>query len=496
MRGARRRLVRMVAIAGAASACMTSAAAAQQVRVTGATTVRYVDVHSLRVDSVPAGEVPGDGVLRRTVDGVPVQCDAGADFCRFYVAGGAASTVPASQDLWISAWGFGRGVRVYSHLRGRAVLGGGNTTLWPQANDTFDALEAYVELNRRLFRIRAGRQWLTSGLGLYNFDGAAAMLRPARWISIEGYGGRSLIRGLNEPITSDALAAVDDWVPGSRSILLAVQVRARPVAGATLSGIYQREIRRDRLGLFAERVALDGVWQASRMRLEASLDGDLAASAVNELRVAANLFPSPSVTVRGYVRRHRPYFELWTIWGAFSPVGYEEAGLGADWRPVDSPVRVGLQASRRRYPDTGAGLGFLPLRSSGWRVAGTASLEPAPRWSVDARYATELGFGAALNDGGVTVRRELGARTHAALGASAFQGGSELRFSDATVAGLDADVGTRLGERFQLDASFAAYRRVAGEPEAGVDWNQLRATLRLGWTVGSEPGLGRTAGGS
>ncbi len=485
-----------IALAGALAGAATALAPplrAQAVRVRGLTTFRYVDVHVLEIDSVPVSRTLGDGVLRRSVDGVPVQCVPGDDVCRYFRSGAAISSVPATQDLWLSGWGFGRGVRAYAHLRGRTVIGGDHG-MWPQADRAFDALEAYVELDRERFRARAGRQWQTTGLGYYNYDGADLLLRATRWLSAEGYAGWSLARGLDAPVTSDALAAVESFAPDARGLLFGVQLRARPRGGPSLGVVYQREIRSDRLGLYSERFAFDGVWRLSRAMLSGAIDEDVASRVLNELRLRADVVASPALSLHGFVRRHEPYFDLWTIWGAFSPVGFEEAGAGAVWRRPGAPLGLQLDASRRRYPDTGAGLSFAPLRSAGWRIAAAATLDPLPAWSFEGRFASEIGFGTGLSDASVRARRALGGGAFVGLGAVAFQRASELRVDEGTVAGVDIDFGARLGGRAELGGSAAGYRQFGRGPSVGADWNQIRGSLWIGWTVGTEPGASAGAG--
>ena len=94
---------------------------AQTIRVGGTTTFRYVEVGSWIRDSVPAAQVPGDGLLRTAPDGTLVQCLTGDPVCRFIRSADAVSTVPIVQDLTISAWGLGRGIRGYAQLRGRGA---------------------------------------------------------------------------------------------------------------------------------------------------------------------------------------------------------------------------------------------------------------------------------------------------------------------------------------------------------------------------------------
>ena len=228
-----------------ALALAPAAVTGQSVRVTGTTTVRYISIRPLEVDSVAVGTVDGEGVIRTDSLGRRVRCLAAAPFCRFFRSGDVASTVPIVQDIAATAWGFGRGVRLFARVRARASATDASAA-WPRADDAFDALEAYGELDRPRYRVRAGRQWQVSGLGYYNFDGASVVLRPSRILSVNAFGGWSLARGLNESRASGALGAVESFVPDRRGVLIGTSATVRLLPGSALTAVYQREVRGDR----------------------------------------------------------------------------------------------------------------------------------------------------------------------------------------------------------------------------------------------------------
>ena len=230
--------------AGAAiviAVALASPGGAQGVRITGTTITRYVEIRPLVRDSVPLDSTRGTGIVREAVTrGVAVQCAPGELHCRYLrSADGSASTMSLIQDIEASAWGFGAGIRAYAHLRGRASNDAGGD-LWPQADDPMDVLDAYLEVDRGRLRGRAGRQWRTSGLGYYNFDGLSVLVRPIERLTVDAYGGWSLVRGLNESHTSGAIAAVEGIPPDDRALLFGVEVRGRPTTALSLAGTYQR----------------------------------------------------------------------------------------------------------------------------------------------------------------------------------------------------------------------------------------------------------------
>ncbi len=488
-RAAVRRTVAGAAIAGAGLLLLgPPAAQAQDIRISGTTTVNYVELRPLQIDSVLASTTTGDGVVRLTADGRSVQCIDTSPYCYLYGNGTAVSTAPALQDLRVSAWGFGQGVRFYADLRGRAVMGG-NNDLWPQANDHFDALEAYFELNRSRFRIRAGRQWDVSGLDFNNYDGASVLIRPMRALSVEAYGGWTLETGLNEPVTSGALAAVEPFAPTSRGLLVGVRAEARPVPPLSLSAVYERSVPENGSGLYSERLATDGLLRRGRLGLDWAAQVDMASATLNELRGQLLYNPTPRVTLRAFARRHKPYFDLWTIWGVFGAVGFVEGGAGASWRSADGALSIDGQASRRHYLDTGVEVGFAPIRSTGWSFSTSGAMRLAPKWNLNAQYGLDLGFGAAKSQGSLQLRRTLSAGNSLSLSGAAFQTADELRVSSGTVVGLGLSGNLRVTERSSISGSVFDYRHTGAVPESGPNWSQLRATVTYSWTVGAEPGL-------
>ena len=465
-------------------------AEAQSVRVTGATSLRYIEVRPFVRDSVPADEVEGAGLLRQTADGQVVRCVAGQTFCRGTRPGDAVSTLPAMQDLEISAWGFGEGIRAFAHLRGRTAWGG-DPELWPRADDAFDLLAAYGELNRERFRVRAGRQWVTSGLGFYNFDGLGLTIRPVTGLSLEGQVGRSLVRGLNEQRTGGALEAIEELAPIEPGLMLSTQVRYRPTPRFSLAGLYHRDVRDDRAGLYSELARAEGVFRFGGGSVEGAMEADLAGGEFNELRLRARTPPIGSTVLAGEIRRYRPYFELWTIWGAFSPVGFDEGRLDLTWAPSGGDLIVRGEASYRSYDDTGLDEGVGRFRTDGWGLGANASWTPRELWRVEGGYRMEVGFGAARSEGHGGVRRSMGDLGHVALRGLAFQRLYEFRLDHGVVVGLGAETSLRLTDRVQALGSVTSYRHLDQGDQPDMDWNQLRANLRLRWTVGAEPGVTR-----
>ena len=468
---------------------------AQTVRATGITSIQVIQVRPLVIDSVPLSEAPGEDLIRRTADGRLVRCVTGELVCRYTRSAERETVAPLIQDMDVNVWGFGRGIRAYAQLRTRTSLGG-DAALWPRADDRFDALAAFVELDRERFRLRGGRQWKTSGLGYYNFDGVTALYRAMPGLTIEMFGGWSLARSLNEPRTSEAIAAVEAFAPDKRALLLGAQAWYRPSLAFSIGGLYQREIRSDRLGLYSERIALDAAYRFARGSLSATLETDVAAREINDARLTASYGLRPDITVNAYGRIYEPFFELWTIWGVFDPVGFREVGGGATWRTMtETPVEVSLDFSRRSYADASASTVFGSYSTDGWNAALTGSFRASPAWLVQGAYRIDLGFGAARSEATFRVERGLSQDMHVGASVVGFERQFEFRVAEGTVWGLGLDGRLRLGDRGRVSGSVSSYRHFGAAGIPDVDWSQFRGMLRFEWTVGPEPGLPASPGG-
>ena len=506
-RRARRRSRAAACAAGALVSSVSLAdpriAAAQGARVVGVTTARLVELRQLATDSIRAADVADTvGSLYRSADGIVADCIPGQPFCYYKRSADRVESVPLTQDILVNAWGFGTGVRAVADVRLRAALG--TKELWPRADDTFDALAAYVEIDRGQWRARGGRQWLGNNLGAYNFDGADVLYRWRPGWSVDAWGGWSLVRGLNEPHTSDEFAGVEDIPPEHRAYIIGASGRIPTSKRGGLSLLYQREIRTDLGGLYSERAAADWSARFSRASVDASWQHDLAYNRVNEARLRVQApFRAPAFLGRGAAfdvaaeyRHFVPFFEYWTIWGAFSPVGFDEARATGVWSSPRRDVTVSAFGAWRDYGDTDAGTDFDPLKGSGWRAGADATWRMSPAWTATGGWASDIGFGASRTDvdGAVRWARDNGA--HLGAFATGFQQVRELRLGTGRVIGAGLDGGVRLTPDVRVLGDVAIYQhrdRDGGSPSP--DWSQRRATLRLEWTMGSDPGMARARAG-
>jgi hypothetical protein len=318
------------------------------------------------------------------------------------------------------------------------------------------------------------------------------MVQPLRWIRIEGYGGRSLARGLHEP-RNEVLDGLEDFVLDQDAWLVGGALELEPVSGTVLAGRYQRAIWADGSGLVSERASLDlRTDLLGPVRVDGSLDWDVAFDRLGKSHLRASVPIRPAnVTVQANYRHYVPYFELRTIWGFFSPTGYDEGEIRLSWAPLGELSLWG-SAALRQYKETDADI--LPpaeeddTRRLGvgarWRPGGLAS-----RWSVDARYVLEDGFGAFLSHADASVRwqatSELGIRARG----TAFQQVEDFRVGEGVVVGGGLGIDLRLWEGIRFEGGMDVYRQTFENRPSAVDWNQIRAYSSLRIPVGGDPGL-------
>ncbi len=464
-------------------------AAAQGVRGTATTTLRYLTLRPIQSDTVDAANVSAeDGQL--VFDGHSVTCLAGGLQCVYYTPDDVAHAAVGTQDISATAWGFGvRGLSATFLLRGRADLGGDFT--WPTSDDPFDAILAYAELQRSGYRVRAGRQRTLSGLGFSGYDGVDVLASPWRALRLEAYGGRSLARGLNDP-ASEALQGIEDFVRDQQAFLFGGAIEATPFAGTSLGLRYQREIWADRAGLLSERASLDFrsslPGALSRVHLTGSVDYDFAFDRVGKARLSLR---SPLPGDWGWVeltgRRYLPYFDLSTIWGFFSPTPYHEGEVGLTlrhWQPLTAWMSAGV----REYGDPEISVIGSPISDRSVRYAVGARFRTGGV-TTSGEYRLETGFGAVLNSGDAMLRWETGPRLALTVRGTAFQQIEEFRVGDNTVFGGGLGAELRLPGEARLTAGADVYRQAWDHRPSQADWNQLRAYSILSIPFGSDPGL-------
>lgn len=432
-----------------------------------------------------------DGTLE--FEGFTVVCITETE-CVFYRAAPMQTGVALAQDVEFTAWGFGvSGLSASVLMRSRAHLGG--EFVLPRSDEAFEAVLGYLELNRPEGRVRLGRQRALSGLGAVSFDGLDLLVDLPRNTRLQLFGGRSLAPGLSEP-RHRALRALEEFqfLLDQEAYLLGGELGAEPRLGSSVALRYQREIWGDRSGLLSERAALTGSTVELRpVVISAAAEYDFSRQQVGTAHVRAQLpVVGRRVLLEATARRYVPYFELWTIWGYFSPVGYNEVLLQGSWR-LDEGVGVRAAASVRGYRESHAPIFLEPLSQRSWRT------ELAGRWrmthalALDGAYALEGPVGAFVSSGDAALTFEPAERIAVRVRGSAWRNIEEFRIGQGTVVGAGAGLDARLWSGARAAAGVDLFRQTRDGGIAAADWNQLRSWLTLQIGFGRDPGL---AGGS
>lgn len=430
-------------------------------------------------DSIPLGQVvtgPTGGF--RTPDGFAVRCPPGHDQCFYFRPGDRLRSGPMVTTADLTLWGLGvRGLSARVHSRLGFDLG--DAEAWPGTEPEAQLVEAYAEYAHTRFTARGGRQLLVNRLGIVGFDGGRAIVPAGRSsLEVDGYIGLGLARAAALPVTSPVLDPLDDFQPRRRQIL----------AGATLGysgGLldarldYQREVDRDTRNFVSERAALSLDFRpVDRWSFSAGVDYDFAHTWFGNADATVR-FTAPWITLTGGLRQYRPHFDLWTIWGAFSPVPYHAVYAGVGLRPVPS-LELRGRWERYAFSDTDTETPLVNVDDDGWRLGVGIGYAPAPAWRIDAGYREDYGPGASSHgfEGSVTwVPRQPISLT--AYG-STLDRPLEFRFQEASVDVLGLEADWKVLEAVRLGVGGARYSESRDRPDAAAfDWNQTRLHARV-----------------
>jgi hypothetical protein len=172
------------------------------------------------------------------------------------------------------------------------------------------------------------------------------------------------------------LGGIDDLPPDEHGRLWGVSAAFAVPGRGAITATWQRVIREDGAALYSDRAALDGSTRLAGVTLDASLAWDLSEQEVNEARLRASRQLPWGLSASAEARRHRPFFEAWTIWGVFSPVAFD--GLAARWNGA-APTVDWASPCAARGGSTGNRGGLLGHAASRRRLARRRGRRLGPR---------------------------------------------------------------------------------------------------------------------
>lgn len=470
------------------AAAFPNAGEAQGVRVRLDTRAQWVSYRGIVSDSIPSADtVTGPNGGPQTGDGFAVRCRPGIDYCHFFRPGPVLRAAPVVTTAEGAVWGLGiSGLSL--HATARAALDLGAAGVWPGTSPAMQLLEGYVQYAVPQLTARAGRQYVASRLGFQGFDGARLTLRH-RGLGLEftGYGGWGLAHGVPLPVTSPALNPLDDFQPRNRELLTGAQVGVTrpPVA---LRAVYEREFDPGPSYLVGERAGIGGSLDLPlALSFSGGADYDLAMGWWGSADATLGFAPVGSwLAAAAGARRYRPHFDLWTIWGAFSPVPYHavfgSVALRSRWG-----VRLRARGEQYWFAPTEAETPLVVgAKDGGWRWTLGASYSPKAPLTIDAGYYLELGPGAGAGgmDGAILYTPH--ERFRVSIYGAMLERPLEFRFNQSSLRAFGLEAEYRPSARLRIGADLSRYDEIRDRPDAAaVDWDQFRATTRFALLLGS-----------
>ena len=466
------------------------AAAAQDYRLRLDTRWQTVAYRGVTLDSIPVGDTvstPGSGPT--SPEGFAVRCLAGAAYCTFFRPGPVRRGGPLSTTADLTVWDLGApGLSV--HAAGRLGVDLGAADIWPGSDPALQLFEGYAEYAVPRATARLGRQVVASRLGTMGFDGGGLVLRDARrGLDVQGYLGWGLARGTALPVTSPALNPLNDFQPRQRQLVagLGAGWSSRP---ADLRVDYLREVDPRSDYFVSERVGLEAALRpVTGVRLAGGADYDLAAGWWGSAEASLG-YATRRVSATLGARRYRPHFDLWTIWGAFSPVAYR-AVHGAVTFAASPQIDVRGRYERYRYEDAEAATPLFDVQRDGWRWEVGTTVTPLPGWILDGGYRRDFGPGASAAGVAGSLMYAPSRRLAVTLLGSTVDRPLEFRYNGAVVRAYGIDAQVEPSARVRVGFAATRYEEIHRRPDAAAfDWNQLRASARLVLLFGNGADMG------
>jgi hypothetical protein len=448
---------------------------------------QHIQLRGLTEDSLLATDAvtAATGGLE-TPGGVAVNCPGGT-YCYYFLPGAVEDGLPASGGMDMSLWGLGvQGLSVKVSTRALTDLSGGR--VWPGTSPAVELLQGYAEYIRGGWTVQGGRlleQGRLAYAGTSGIDGLRADWRfhQARY-ELGGYTGWGLARGATLPVTSPAVDPLAEYQPSTRQIVIGA------LAGVHLASLdvvteYRRELDPVTDYIVAERAAVSVQAELPhRLRLVSGADYDLAQARWGSAE-ATVAYSGRSVWATLGARHYRPFFDLWTVWGVFSPSPYNGVNGSLAVNPGHG-LQLRAGGEWFKYEAAGVSVPTVPLEDRGWRWNLSGTLTPRPEWTVTASGHGSLLPGASSTgiDGRVTWRRD--ARWDFSAEGGSLESPLEFRYQNDGIDYAGVGVAFHTVERWQLGANIDRYWQSENRPDAAsFDFNQWRISARVTLTLRS-----------
>lgn len=470
-------------------AVWSATGAAQDYRIRVDARAQAVSFRGLISDSIAATlVVPAAGGGFETPDGHAVRCGAG-EYCFFMRPGPELRGVPVTVSASVAMWGLGvEGLAL--RATGRLVGDLGRDNVWPGTEPSAQLIEGYLGYERWGFVARAGRQLAASRLESMGFDGG--WLR-VRWdkasLEFTGYGGWGLGQAAVVSVPSPALNPLDEWRPRNRQIVAGAEA-AWLYRDVDLRAEYRREIDPEDYYFVSERAAVSFGARTAAFRTTGGFDYNIAEGHMGSADLTLTYLHS-RYSVSAGVRRYRPYFSLWTLWGAFSPVPYNAVNASAQIRATRWLSLHG-RGERYRYEDAEISTALVPrLEDRGWRLSTGATATLNSRWTLDGNYGLEHGPGASARFADAAVTYTPSARYSFDVYGGSLARPLELRFYDATSRWIGGRAEWQLSEQQRVWADVAHVSDDRDRPDASAS-SLAQVRVRGGLSLAFGSGADRT----
>jgi hypothetical protein len=474
-------------IAACALLLRTPAVHAQDYRVRLDARAQSVWFRGLISDSILAtAAVAGANGGLETPDGHAVRCAAG-EYCYFLRPGPALRGAPVSTAASIIMWDLGvEGLSF--RATGRVLANLGSDEAWPGTEPSAQLIEGLLEYQRSALIARAGRQLVSSRLESIGFDGGWLRYRWDRAsLELTGYGGWGLGQASAVSPLSPALNPLDEFRPRDRQIVAGAEA-AWLYRNVDVRGEYRREVDPQDDYFVSERTALSFGALIRALRLNGGFDYNIAEGHWGNADLTLT-YLRPRFSVSGGARRYRPYFSLWTLWGAFSPVPYNAVNISAQARPMEWLSLHG-RAERYRYESAEISTALVPqLEDRGWRTRIGGNARMNARWSLDGSYGLEHGPGASARSVDAALTFTQSERLTLDVYGGTLARPLELRFYDATSRWIGGRFQWQRSEQQRVWGDAARVSDDRDRPDASassLDQFRVRAGISLAFGSGAD----------